>query len=79
MAIQAIPTRWNGYMMRSRLEARWAIVLEELGIDYRYESQGYRTTAGLFLPDFDLIGLGYFLEIKPNREAAGRGLQRPGH
>ena len=53
MTIKAIETYYNGYHFRSRLEARWAIFFDELGIDYEYEREGYETASGAwYLPDF---------------------------
>ena len=39
--IQAIETRYNGYRFRSRLEARWAVFFDEMGIEYEYEIEGF--------------------------------------
>ena len=33
--IKAIDTVYNGYKFRSRLEARWAVFFDEIGIEYR--------------------------------------------
>lgn len=74
--MKAIETEYDGYRFRSRLEARWAIVWNELGIDYLYEPEGlkvpirYRTqwyprAAVLrYLPDFQLPDLGLWAEVK---------------
>lgn len=73
--IKAIETVYNGHRYRSRLEARWAIVLTKLGIDFLYEYEGYDLGVhGWYLPDFYLpktnsylIGSpGVFFEIKPD-------------
>lgn len=51
--IKAIETRYNGYKFRSRLEARWAVFFDELGIKYEYEPEGYTLEDGTkYLPDF---------------------------
>lgn len=50
--IKAIETSYRGYRFRSRLEARWAIVLDALGIGWQYEPEGFETSAGRYLPDF---------------------------
>lgn len=39
--IQAIQTHYNGYKFRSRLEARWAVFFDEMGIQYEYEKEGF--------------------------------------
>lgn len=50
--MKAIETYYNGYRFRSRLEARWAVVFDTLGIRYEYEPEGFETSAGPYLPDF---------------------------
>jgi hypothetical protein len=64
---KAIETRYHGYKFRSRLEARWAVFLDELQVDYRYEPQGYVLEETPYLPDFYLPQLSCFLEIKGKR------------
>lgn len=71
--IKAIETRYKGYRFRSRLEARWAVFLDTLGIKYEYEKEGFELQDGTrYLPDFWLPlemanrpDAGYWLEIKP--------------
>ena len=36
-----IPTMYKGIKFRSRLEARWAVFFDTLGIEWEYEPQGY--------------------------------------
>ena len=53
MEIKAIETEYNGYRFRSRLEARWAVFFDELGVEYEYEPEGFDLGNGLYyLPDF---------------------------
>lgn len=75
--IKAIETVYKGYKFRSRLEARWAIVFNELGVDFSYEPDGYDLGKfGKYLPDFYLPDTmerfgpkkGVFVEIKPTAE-----------
>lgn len=40
-AFRALPTAYNGYRFRSRLEARWAVFFDALGLAYRYEPEGF--------------------------------------
>ncbi len=61
--IKAIETRYAGCRFRSRTEARWAVFLDQLGIGWDYEAQGFHTPAGGYLPDF-LLENGRFVEIK---------------
>lgn len=52
-AIRAIETRYNGHRFRSRLEARWAVFFDGLGVPYEYEKEGFDLgAAGQYLPDF---------------------------
>jgi len=72
-SIKAIQTRYKGHLFRSRLEARWAVVLDALGVKWHYEAEGYDLGAdlGYYLPDFWLPELNTFLEIKaesPNEQ-----------
>lgn len=41
MTIQAIPTWYAGCYFRSRLEARWAVFFDALGIPWNYEPDGW--------------------------------------
>lgn len=53
--IKPIETIYNGYRFRSRLEARWAVFFDALGVKWEYEPEGYDLGAGLYyLPDFVL-------------------------
>jgi hypothetical protein len=64
--MKAIPTFWNGRYFRSRLEARWAVFFDELGIAYEYEKEGYDLGSGIkYLPDFWMTDLKFWIEIKP--------------
>jgi hypothetical protein len=66
--IQAIPTKYKGVTFRSRLEARWAMFFDLLGIKWFYEFEGYDIPgAGWYVPDFWLpeVGGGTFVEVKP--------------
>lgn len=65
-AIKPIETLWKGYRFRSRLEARWAVFFETLGVRWEYESQGFELSDGTrYLPDFYLPDRGLYVEIKP--------------
>lgn len=63
--IKPIETRYKGYRFRSRLEARWAVFFDALGIKYEYEPQGWDLDGKWYLPDFWLPEQMCFLEIKP--------------
>lgn len=64
--MKPIETIYNGYRLRSRLEARWAVFFDALGIKWVYEPEGYDLgKLGYYLPDFWLIEIGCFAEVKP--------------
>lgn len=67
MVLQAIQTTYNGYRFRSRLEARWAIFFEVLGLDFHYEAEGYILRDNKwYLPDFYFPTVKMFAEVKPD-------------
>ena len=39
--IQALPTKYDGCDFRSRIEARWAVFFNTLGLRYEYEREGF--------------------------------------
>lgn len=62
--IKPIETEYNGYRFRSRLEARWAVFFDILGIPYEYEKEGYDLNGKWYLPDFWVPAWDAFVEIK---------------
>lgn len=56
--LKAIETVYKGYRFRSRLEARWAVFLDQAGLKWEYEVEGYDLSGVWYLPDFWLPGLG---------------------
>jgi hypothetical protein len=64
--IKAIETIYNGYKFRSRLEARWAVFFDEMGIKYEYEPEGFILKSGNYLPDFYISDMNLYVEIKPD-------------
>lgn len=81
ITIKAIETQYKGYRFRSRLEARWAVFFDALGVRWEYEREGFGLgDAGRYLPDFWISGVryqethypegnpptpGWYVEIKP--------------
>lgn len=68
--MKAIQTRYAGLRFRSRLEARWAVFFDALGVAWEYEPQGFDLGHGvLYLPDFRVIYPGqdrpWWFEVKP--------------
>lgn len=68
MTITAIETRYAGCRFRSRLEARWAVFFDHLGLKWEYEPQGYVVNGKPYLPDFLLPDLGTSVEVKGDPE-----------
>ena len=55
-AIKPIETLYHGYRFRSRLEARWAVFFDSLGVKYEYEPEGFKLPDGsMYLPDFRVM------------------------
>ena len=74
MSTKAIQTRYKGYHFRSRLEARWAVFFDAMGLEWEYEPEGFELPSGewylpdFFLPitysDFPYESAGYWFEVK---------------
>jgi hypothetical protein len=66
-AIAAIETKYDGHRFRSRLEARWAVFMNDVGIPWEYEPEGYVVPTPMgrirYLPDF-WLGSGQWGEVK---------------
>ena len=63
--MKAIETEYKGYRFRSRLEARWAVFFDEMGIKYEYEPEGIVLSDGThYLPDFFLPDFNCYFEVK---------------
>lgn len=66
-----IETRYKGYVFRSKLEATWAVFLDALGEPWEYEPEGFELPGlGRYLPDFYLLDLELWLEVKGAHERA---------
>lgn len=63
--IKAIETRYKGYRFRSRIEAKWAVYFDALGITWEYEIEGFDLgELGWYLPDFWLPQVSMWAEVK---------------
>jgi hypothetical protein len=68
--VRPIETRYKVHRFRSRLEARWAVFFDHLGIKWEYEPEGFVLDDGThYLPDFWLPHFnnksgGTFVEVK---------------
>ena len=77
MTIKPIDTFYNGYYFRSRLEARWAVFFDTLGLDYEYECEGYEVSEGVwYLPDFKLQD--GWVEVKHKNETDEAATEKMG-
>ena len=66
--IKAIETSYEGYKFRSRLEARWAVFFDALGLPWEYEKEGIDLgELGCYLPDFWFPTLRVWAEVKPGK------------
>lgn len=78
-SIKPIETAYKGYRFRSRLEARWAVFFESLGIRWSYETQGFQLPDGsAYLPDFYLPDQDTYVEIKPEIDYKRRNVYMAG-
>lgn len=67
MIIKPVETKYRGYRFRSRLEARWAVFFDHLGVPWEYEREGFDLGKhGWYLPDFWLPKEQSWLEVKPD-------------
>lgn len=63
--MKAIQTFYKGFHFRSRLEARWAVFFDALGVKWEYEIEGFELDDGRrYLPDFWLPDLRTWVEVK---------------
>lgn len=66
--MRAVETVFGGWRFRSRLEARWAVFYQALGVPFEYEMEGFRLPGkSWYLPDFYLPQQDCWVEIKPER------------
>jgi hypothetical protein len=62
--MKAINTHFDNLYFRSRLEARWAVYFNSLGIDYIYEMEGFEFDGYKYLPDFYFPKYDFYGEVK---------------
>ncbi len=66
--ITPLETKYRGVKFRSRLEARWAVFFNEIGLAWQYEPDAFpisKEPPSAYLPDFFLPDLNLFWEVKP--------------
>ena len=66
-----LKTLYNGIVFRSRLEARWAVFFDSLGIRYKYEPARLAVVPHGYTPDFllplqDRFDRVLWIEVKPS-------------
>ena len=74
-AAVAIQTSYRGYRFRSRLEARWAVFFDHMGIGWMYEPEGFVIGGRSYLPDF-LLECGTWVEVKGYEDGLNKALMR---
>lgn len=77
--MKPIETYYKGYRFRSRLEARWAVFFDALGVKYDYEPEGFTRNGVHYLPDFLIYDVegehashwrgNIYVEVKGNPDA----------
>jgi hypothetical protein len=78
VTIKAIETRAYGCRFRSRLEARWAVFFDNLGLRWEYEPEGFDIDGEAYLPDFRVWtpqGKPIWYEVKPAHITADQKLE----
>lgn len=65
--LKPIQTSYRGCYFRSRLEARWAVCFDQMGVEWEYELEGFELPSGRYLPDFWLPQVSMWAEVKPTR------------
>jgi len=65
---RVIQTRYAGRYFRSRTEARWAVMFQELGVRWEYEPEGFIVRRKAYLPDFWIEDWNAWFEVKPKSE-----------
>lgn len=81
---KARPTTYKGIQMRSRLEAGYAMWLDETGIGWEYEPVCFASEQGQYLPDFRIDvpihpfegECTVYIEVKPTLNAVDWAVQR---
>lgn len=77
--IKPIQTEYNGYRFRSRLEARWAVFFDAMGIKYEYEPEGFEHYDYRYLPDFYFPDFKVYGEVKPSDEKLSEDSDKIGY
>lgn len=78
--MKPIETTFKGYRFRSRLEARWAVFFDVIGVKWQYEVEGFKLSNGeYYLPDFKVLSINNMVcwyEVKPFGQIGDGKLQQ---
>jgi hypothetical protein len=75
--MKAIQTYYKDHYFRSRLEARWAVFFDAIGLKWIYEMEGYKLNNGqMYLPDFYFPELLCFGEVKATEDIPDEELSK---
>lgn len=78
--LKPIETVYKGYKFRSRLEARWAVFFDAIGLKWQYEIEGFKLSNDeYYLPDFKITTINkqiWWIEIKPLDDPGDGKLQQ---
>jgi len=77
MSVKSIETSIFGVDFRSRLEARWAIFFDTIGIQWQYEPEKIQLRDKVAIPDFWLKSLSAWFEVKPTQGISRRATMWP--
>lgn len=55
---------YDGHRFCSRLEVRWAVFFNAIGLTYEYEIEGFEMDVTRYFPDFYISSLNRWFEIK---------------
>jgi len=72
-ALLPIQTKYAGCLFRSRLEARWAVFFDHVGVTWRYEPEGFDLDGDWYLPDFYLPEIEKWFEVKGTKPTDHEG------
>lgn len=60
----AVATLHAGISFRSRIEARWAVFMDTIGVTWTYEPEAFELPSGRYLPDFWIPTIEAYYEVK---------------
>jgi hypothetical protein len=81
--MKPIETEFKGCLFRSRLEARWAVFFDAIGMEWEYEKEGFEKRLSedetvRYLPDFYLPNSETWVEVKASESELAKEGDRLG-